>query len=377
MPLALTLASRNLFQDRLRFIATLIGIVFAIVLVMVQLGLYLGFGRMVTVMIDHASADLWVVAKETKSFEDPSLIETRIGDRIRRIDGVAEVSPVVVGFTDWRLPDGGMTPALIVGTDLKAGLLKPWNIVQGSAQALSERGTVAVDKAYLQRLGVKGLGATAEIHGQKIRVAAVTNGIRSFTTMPYVFADLDQARTYIGLPAAQTNEFLVRLKPGANLDAVRGDIQSTAADIQVLTPAQFASEAKSFWLFGTGAGAALFGGALLGVIVGTVVVAQTLYASTKDHLYEFATLRAIGCSKRYIFEVIAGQAIINAVIGFFLAAAIGMAIVVLTAETALQVVITPVLSIILFVLTVAMCLGSASAAIIRVVRTDPVVVMAR
>jgi putative ABC transport system permease protein len=61
MSLVLTLASRNLFQDRLRFIATLIGIVFSVVLVMAQMGLYLGFGRMVTAMIDHAAADLWVV----------------------------------------------------------------------------------------------------------------------------------------------------------------------------------------------------------------------------------------------------------------------------------------------------------------------------
>jgi len=57
MSLVLTLAARNLFQDRLRFIATLIGIVFSVVLVMVQMGLYLGFGRMVTTMIDHAATN--------------------------------------------------------------------------------------------------------------------------------------------------------------------------------------------------------------------------------------------------------------------------------------------------------------------------------
>jgi hypothetical protein len=66
MPLVFTLALRNLFHDRLRFIATIIGIVFSIVLVMVQMGLYLGFGHMVTTMIDHASADLWIMPKGTK-----------------------------------------------------------------------------------------------------------------------------------------------------------------------------------------------------------------------------------------------------------------------------------------------------------------------
>lgn len=376
-PLLLTLAWRNLFHDRLRFIATLIGIVFAIVLVMVQLGLYLGFGRMVSVMIDHASADLWLVAKGAKSFEDPSLLATRIGERARTIKGVAEVSQVVVGFADWRLPDGTMTPVLVVGSDLKAGDLLPWNITAGSVHELLAPGTVAVDQAYFKRLGVHGVGATAEIRGHSVRVAAVTKGIRSFTTMPYIFANLEEARAYIGLPGGQTSHFLVRLKPGADTTAVQRDLRAALTDVQVLKPAEFASEARSFWLFSTGAGAALFGGALLGVIVGTVIVAQTLYASTKDHLYEFATLRAIGCSNRYIYEVLASQAMINAVAGFAAAALIGYGVVLFSSGTALQVVITPLLLIVLFLLTVVMCVGSASAAIARVVRTDPVVVMAR
>ena len=91
---------------------------------------------------------------------------------------------------------------------------------------------------------------------------------------------------------------------------------SSITDVEVLTPAEFRERSRTFWLFGTGAGAALFAGALLGVIVGTVVVAQTLYASTKEHLNEFATLRAIGSSRRYIYKVILWQALLSAVIGF-------------------------------------------------------------
>ena len=63
MPLVFIIAFRNLFHDRLRFVATVIGIVFSIVLVTIQMGLYFGFGRMVTTMIDHASADLWVMPR--------------------------------------------------------------------------------------------------------------------------------------------------------------------------------------------------------------------------------------------------------------------------------------------------------------------------
>jgi putative ABC transport system permease protein len=75
MSLAPKLAFRNLFQDPLRLIATVVGIGFSMVLVTIQMGLYVSFDRMVTVMIDHAGADLWIVPRGSKSFEDPSLLD--------------------------------------------------------------------------------------------------------------------------------------------------------------------------------------------------------------------------------------------------------------------------------------------------------------
>src|SRR6476620_12773013 len=104
MPLVFTLAFRNLFHDRLRLIATVIGIVFSIVLVTVQMGLYLGFGQMVTTMIDHASADLWIMPAGTKCFEDPSLLDERNRFQALAVKGVTAVIPGVIAFADGRLP---------------------------------------------------------------------------------------------------------------------------------------------------------------------------------------------------------------------------------------------------------------------------------
>ncbi len=381
MPLNFVLAARNLFHDRLRFVATAIGIVFSVVLVLVQMGLYLGFGRMVTTMIDHADTDLWVMRKGTKCFEDPSLIKSGLGDAIAAVKGVGEVTPLVIGFADWRLASGEMTPVFLVGSIQKQGenmpVLDPWNIVEGSLDDLSHRDAVAVDVSYTDRLGLEGLGTKAEIRGQRVRVAALTKGIRSFTTTPYVFSMLDRARAYVGVGDGDTSYFLVKLLAGADLDRVREAIAAKDKDIEVLTSAEFHERSRRFWLFGTGAGAALYAGALLGVIVGTVIVAQTLYSSTKDHLDEFATLRAIGSSKGYIYTVIIYQALLSAVIGFALASVIGFAVVYVTASGALPVVITPALILAVLALTLVMCLGSAFTAILRVVRLDPVMVFSR
>jgi putative ABC transport system permease protein len=377
MGLTLTLASRNLFHDSLRFVATMVGIVFSVVLVMVQMGLFLGFGQMVTTMIDHAGSDLWIVPKNVKCFEDPSLLDLKLRDRVAKLDGIASVVPLVIGFSDWRLDTGEMTPVFIVGSDLHDGALQPWNVVDGNVQALSQGLSVAVDRSYFDRLGVAGIGSTAEIRGKKVKVVALTDGIRSFTTTPYVFVDLKNARTLTGTPPDRANDFLVRLKGDADRDKVVEAIRGQVGDAEVLTTAEFRDRSRSFWLFGTGAGAALFAGALLGVIVGTVIVAQTLYSSTKDHINEFATLRAMGSSNDYIYHVIIYQALINAVIGFAIAYGIGAVVVQMTAKSALPIVITPWLIAALALLTVVMCVTSAMGAIFRVVRIDPAAVFMR
>src|SRR5579862_9824955 len=375
MSLVLTLASRNLIQDRLRFIASLTGIVFSVVLVMVQLGLYFGFSRMLTIVIDHASTDLWVVSSGTQYFEDLSLLNSGMRDSLMAIDGVAEVTPVVAGFSAWGLPDGAMTPVFIVGCDFTAAGLAPWNVAEGTVDTLRAPGVVAIDRTYLGRLGVSGIGATALLRMLPVKVGAITDGIRSFSTTPYVFTSIDVARSYVGLPEGFTTHFLVRLRPQSDIGQTRQRILANLSGIKVLTPDEFRNESRSFWLFGTGAGAALFGGALLGAIVGTVIVAQTLYSSTKDHLNEFATLRAIGSSSMYIHKVIISQALLSAVIGFSLAASIGLVIVMMTAKTALPIVMTLELTLGLFLLTVVMCVASALAAIVQVMRIDPVMVL--
>ncbi|HUO94553.1 MAG TPA: ABC transporter permease [Rhizomicrobium sp.] len=369
MSLIFRLASRNLFQDRLRFIATIIGIVFSIVLVSVQLGLFLGFQKMVTTMIDHTPADLWVVSRGTKCFEDPSLLDKHDQAKALSVPGVSEVVPLIIGFSEWSVPHDGTTPVFVVGTTPKG--LQPWHVVQGSFSAVSDPHGVAIDRSYFGRLGVSALGDTTTIRNHTVAVKAITQGIRSFTTTPYVFAPLDSAQTYIGTAHNEISYLLVHLAHGADAAQVRNALLHKLDKVEVLTPLEFRDRSRSFWLFGTGAGFALFGGALLGAIVGTVIIAQTLYSSTKDHLTEFATLRAIGSSSLYIHKVIITQALLSAVIGFGAAAVIDFIVVWLTFSSALPIVMTPVLTLGLFVLTVVMCVVSAVSAIVQVTRIDP------
>lgn len=375
--MAAKLAYRNLFHDRLSLVVTLTGIVFSVVLVAVQCGLYIGSERMIAAMLDQSKGDLWVVPLGTKSFDDPSLLIGHEKYSVLSTKGVTGSEELVVGFAAWRKPKGGTTAVLLVGSDHKNGSLKPWNLTEGTIGDLDAPFTVAADDTYFKDLGVGKNGDTAEINGVRVKIAAVTHGIRSFTTLPYVFTSLKQARMLLDAGSNQASYTLVNVDPGEDLETVRQDLINRLQDREVLTQQEFRNRSVDYWLFQTGAGSALIAGAALGMIVGVVIVAQTLYSSTKDHLNEFATLRALGASAGYIHKVILIQAMLSAIVGYGIGMVLSMLVIWASKDTTLYIIMTPGLALLLFALTIGMCAIAAVSAIFKVTRIDPAGVFSR
>lgn len=375
--MVLTLALRNLFHDRIRLGVTLIGILFAVVLVAVQLGLYAGTSKMIVSMIEQSNADLWIVPYGADSFEGSGVLTGTERYVALSTPGVQRAIPIAASFSKWQRPGGGEQLCVIVGTDSADGGLAPWNIVDGSLDALNLPDAVAIDRTYYSDLGVDGMNATAEVKGSRVRVTALTHGVRSFTTTPYIFTTLDRARHILGMPPDAATFYLIQLQPGVSRDAVQADLAGRLPDVEVITKAEMKQRSIKHWLFGTGAGAALIGGALLGTLVGTVIVAQTLYSSTKDHLNEFATLRALGSSSGYIHKVILAQAVLSAILGYVLGMTIAMTVVAVSVDTSFPIIMTPELAGGLFALTLVMCAASATGAIMKVMKLDPAMVFNR
>ncbi len=298
----LTLALRNFTHDRLRSAVTIVGIVFAVVLLAVQLGLYASASRMITGAVDNATGDLWVMPYGTQSFDEGApLLGPAERHQVLTVPGVKAATPLVVGFADWRRPDSALSNIVVVGADVDEEALLPWSLAAGDVATLKEPDGVAVDRSYLEELGVGGIGDVGHVEGTRARVRLLTEGIRSFTRSPYVFTTTRRARTMFGAGPQAFTFLLVRTEPSANVRAVRDEIAGRLESAEVLTAQEFRERNLQQWLFNTGAGVALIGGAVLGLIVGTVIVSPTLYSSTKDHLREYATLRALGSPAKYLY----------------------------------------------------------------------------
>ncbi len=368
------LAQRNLFHDKVRLAVTLTGIVFAVVLIVVELGLFFGFTVTTSNLIDHAGADLWVTSPKVPYVEMGVPFSERKLNQIRAVPGVGDAEKLVARFSQWKLHDGSQESVQIVGFNPDSQLGRPWNLVEGRVEDLKDPDAVIVDEIYKKKLGVTRVGEVFEVRGHRARVVGFTRGIRTFTTSPYVFSTFKHAQDFATIREDQTTYILVKAAPGANLEQVRRGILAHVKNVDVYTATEFSHMTRFYWMFTTGAGVAVLIAALLGLVVGFVVVAQTIYATTTDHMREFGTLKAMGAPNSYVYKVIMKQAAISAVIGYILGMIVSVFVVRASREGGAAILMPMPMAVGMFFLTLAMCIGAALVSINKVTRIDPAMV---
>ena len=370
--LRLLIAWRNLAHDRIRFLVTLVGIVFSVVLMAVQSGLLVGFVVTIANVVDNTAADIWVVGRGVRSVDLPTAIPERRRYQILSLPGIATVDPLMHVFAILKRPDGGAESVVVVGFDTATGIGGPWDLIEGRAEDLQQPDAVILDRLYRDKLGIERVGQVVEINGRRARVVGFTDGIRTFTQAPHVFADIKTARHLAGFAEDQLNYLLVRAVPGQDHAALRDAIRARVPEIDAHSRAEFARRSVLYWLVTTGAGFSLVISAALGLVVGIVVTAQTLYATTIDHLPEYATMRAMGAPARYLNGIILRQAAIAAGLGYAIGIAIAGLVVASARDSSAAMLMPWPLAAGLGAATVAMCAAAALISIRKVMAIDPV-----
>src|SRR5579872_4877759 len=198
------LARRNLFHDRVRLIVTVTGIVFAVVLIVVELGLFVGFTKTTSSLIDHSGADLWVTSRHVPYVELGVPFSERKLYQVRAVPGVQEAQKIISRWSQWKRADGRQESVQIIGIDPDSTLARPWNLVQGTVEDLKRPDAVIMDDIYKEKLGATHTSELFEINGRRARIVGFTHGISSFTTSPYVFTTFKNAENFTNVREDQT-----------------------------------------------------------------------------------------------------------------------------------------------------------------------------
>jgi putative ABC transport system permease protein len=369
-----SLARKNLFHDRLRFVITVAGVAFAVTLVLVQVGLFMGLLDKSTVTIQHANADLWITSHNTPNVDFARTFPETAVLRARSVPGVARADNLIVAFMTIQLPNGAAEGALVYALEDFASWNLPWNVQQGSPADLKRGYALLMDRSAALRYGAFSVGEQREILGRRFRIVGTTAEAASFTTTPIVFMDYRNAQELQEQLGGNTTYVLVRLAPGADARAVQSELRRRLPYNDVLTREEWALQSRNYWVKSTGLGMSMGVTVFLGILVGIVIVAQTLYTSAVEHIKEFGTVKAIGGSNLAIYRILGEQALVAAVIGFALGACISYLVRPLMAAIHLNVLLSPGFSAVVFAGTVLMCLGAALFSFRRVAGIDPALV---
>jgi putative ABC transport system permease protein len=373
------LAFKAMLADRGRLLTSLLGVSFSVILVNLQGGLLLGMISKASLLVDYGKADIWVGHRHMNNVDMGTFIPERWVNRIRGLSGVERAEPYVVMFGQMTMPDGKFENVVVIGSESATLLGNAWVMADGDPHAVRIPDGIFVDVLDAERLGRCQVGDVREINGRRAVVVGMTNGIVSFTTNPYVFTTLSRARDRFGpgagVPPDACCYFLVKARPGVDLRDLCRRIKRRIPELDAYDRKTYSAMCMEYWLTRTGIGISFGLAALLGLLVGLAVVAQSLYASVTERIREFATLKALGASDDRVGCFPLAQAVGNALLGSALGLFGSWGVSRAMSTPRAPVVLTWQVASLSVVLVAIVCLIAAGFPYWRIRRIDPAIVL--
>lgn len=367
-------ATQMLFHNHLRFVMTVLGIAIAFFLAAAQIGLLVGWINTNSAIINHTDANIWVMAKETRTFDYGTAIPRHRVQQVSSVPGVAWAEGMLIGWATWQHPGGKRINVEIVGLD-KSHVGAPWNMIAGNIENIEQPETVIIDELSYDVLGLRALGDEAEIEGHRVILGGVSSGVRTFTAAPFVFTSIENALKYTPYYTDEEISYVIaRVEPNLDPIKVRDNIAREVSNVEVLTTTEFAERSVKYWMLETGVGITVIITAFLGLLVGAVIMSQTLFAITQDHIGNYATLLALGFHHKTLRQIVLTQSLslggLGIIVGliFFIFACNASARSPIPLETTLMV------SLSLISFSLLCCIGASWFSIRAIFKLDPVTV---
>ena len=314
----------QLKNQKLRFAVALLGVAFAAILILMQLGFREAMFGSAVRYHELLRYDIALVSPDMAFIVQPHSFSNRRLYQARGVAGVASVSPVYFGIGDWENPVSHTTRAIfVVGLDPDDDSLALPD-VERQAHLIRIQDQVLFDEASRPEYGPivealrGGQSVEVEVNHRRIAVAGTFLFGTSFGIDGSVLtSETNFLRLFPSRQRGLIELGLVRVEKGAAPEQVRDAIRAALPlDVEVLTRAEFIARERHYWDSSTPIGYVFAFGVVVGLVVGGIIVYQILFADVNDHLAEYATLKAMGYSDLYLSGVVIQQAVILALLGF-------------------------------------------------------------
>jgi putative ABC transport system permease protein len=293
-----------LWHERQRFFPAVLAVAFSALLIILQAGLLLGFFALKSIPIDHASADLWIAHPAVQSVDLGRPIPEKWLERFTAQPEVVRTDPCLMSYVILRKPDGQSEQCLLIGSRLDENAVGAVReLTPELRRRLSEPGALVADDTDLGDFGAGGREDRADVAGRQVRLVGRAHGIRGLGAA-YLFSSLQTARLLCpDLREEEVSFIQARCRSSNDATAVARRLRRQYP-MAVFTRDEFSNSTRLYWLTKTQAGMATAWTALLGLVVGTVITSQILYAATASYRREYAVLRALGIPRRRLTRAV-------------------------------------------------------------------------
>ncbi|NYH19953.1 ABC transporter permease [Paraburkholderia bryophila] len=304
-----------LVNDRAKFSALLIGITFAVFLMMQMTAMFAGILNRAYSTVTNIGASIWIMDPAVNTPTSAFPLPDYLLDATLSMDGVAYAVPLFIGGAQLKLADGAHQSVNVVGLD-DASLFGRPNMKQGNILDIyADDAFMVVKDSEFSKLENPKIGTTFEINDHRgviVGVAEVAaNGLNG---VPTLYTTYNRAIQYIPGTRFTISYILVQAKNDAAIAGIKQQVARLG--YLALTRDEFNRRIADYYTYQTGIGTNILLMTVISFIVGLSISGQTFYTFILENLDKFGALKAIGAKRHELVYMILFMATFTALTGY-------------------------------------------------------------
>jgi len=311
----LKLAYKLLVNDKAKFTALLVGITFAVFLMIAMTSMFAGVLNRSSATVINIGAPMWVMDPAVQTVANTIGMPDYVLDAVRSMRGVNYAVPLYSGGALVKLADGTYQSVTVVGLDDTSLFGRP-KLIEGKIEDIyGENAFIVVKDPEFPKLGNPRMGTEFQINDNRgviVGIAKVTSS--GLFGVPTLYTTYYRALQYIPNPRFTISYVLVEPKTAADIANIKRQVQ--ALGYLALTKDEFIDRISRFYEFQTGMGTNILIMTVMSFIVGLSISGQTFYTFVLENLEKFGALKAIGAKSRELVLMILFQASFTALTGY-------------------------------------------------------------
>lgn len=311
----LKIAFKLLVNDKAKFTALLVGITFAVFLMIEMTSLFSGILSRSSATVTNIGAKIWVMDPAVQTVANSIPLPDYILDEVRSIPGVKFAVPLYSGGAQVKLRDGTYQAVSILGLDDSSLFGRP-EMISGNIQDIfAENSFIAVNDAEFPKLENPEIGTDFELNDHRAVIVGIARVSSSgLFGIPTLYTTYNRALQYI--PNTRFTISYILVEPKTPGDIVSIERQVAAAGYVALTREEFVQKISDFYKYKTGLGTNMLLMTAISFIVGLSISGQTFYTFILENIDKFGALKAIGARGSVLITIILYQASFVALVGY-------------------------------------------------------------